>query len=271
MDTNIVISELLYNGETITLSPDGMIKPTGDVNINENGTHNVAEFENAIVDVISGEYDIAVTNKEDGSQRLDIVDKDGSGAAKYRNLYDGVATRRISGNITVDVDYLGAYAFSSCKSITGAYLPNVTETDINIFYSCRALTVFDAPKLTKLSAHSIAYCTVLSKLNLPSVITIHSNAAQGCTNALTTVDLPVCTYLGASSFQDCKKLDTVILRADTVCQLYNTNCFTNTKIASGTGFIYVNDNQYDAYLTATNWLSYASQIKKISELPKEDE
>ena len=45
--------------------------------------------------------------------------------------------------------------------------------------------------------------------------------------------------------------------------------FYNTAIENGTGYIYVPDSLVDSYKTATNWSTYASQIKPISELPQE--
>ena len=51
-----------------------------------------------------------------------------------------------------------------------------------------------------------------------------------------------------------------------MCTLANTNAFTNTPIESGTGYIYVLDELVDSYKSATNWSTYAEQIKPISEL-----
>ncbi len=48
--------------------------------------------------------------------------------------------------------------------------------------------------------------------------------------------------------------------------LSNSNAFANTPIAQGTGYIYVPDNLVASFKTATNWSTYASQIKGVSEL-----
>ena len=53
------------------------------------------------------------------------------------------------------------------------------------------------------------------------------------------------------------------------CTLSNANVFTGTPIASGTGFIYVPDEAVETYKTATNWNTYASQIKGLSEIPQD--
>ena len=43
----------------------------------------------------------------------------------------------------------------------------------------------------------------------------------------------------------------------------------NDTIIRGTGYIYVQDNLVEQYKSATNWSTYADQIKPLSELPQE--
>ena len=64
---------------------------------------------------------------------------------------------------------------------------------------------------------------------------------------------------------NCKNLSALLLANDKVCTLANSNAFTGTPIASGTGYIYVNDDLVDTYKSATNWTVYKNQIKPISE------
>ena len=49
----------------------------------------------------------------------------------------------------------------------------------------------------------------------------------------------------------------------------DANTFVGSGIASGTGYIYVPDDLVDQYKVATNWATYASQIKGLSEIPAE--
>ena len=46
----------------------------------------------------------------------------------------------------------------------------------------------------------------------------------------------------------------------------NINMLQSTPIANGTGYVYVPDDMVDTYKSATNWSTYASQIKGMSEL-----
>ena len=63
------------------------------------------------------------------------------------------------------------------------------------------------------------------------------------------------------------KIQTLVLRASNVCSLGSTKILENSLIATGEGYIYVPDNLVNLYKTATNWSTYANQIKPLSELP----
>jgi hypothetical protein len=47
-----------------------------------------------------------------------------------------------------------------------------------------------------------------------------------------------------------------------------TNIFASTPIASGTGYIYVPAALVDSYKGATNWSTYAAQIRAIEDYPE---
>lgn len=94
---------------------------------------------------------------------------------------------------------------------------------------------------------------------------VRSYAFYGCSQ-LTSVDFSLKVTIGASAFDDCTQLTTLILRANEVCNLSSTSAFTYTPIKSGTGYIYVPNDLVDSYKAATNWSTYAAQIKPLSEL-----
>lgn len=90
---------------------------------------------------------------------------------------------------------------------------------------------------------------------------------------LKTIDLPTTfTEIGNNSMTTCPNLETLIVRATSVPTLASTSgtygCLAGSKIASGEGYIYVPDASVDAYKAATNWATYAAQIKPLSELPE---
>ena len=73
----------------------------------------------------------------------------------------------------------------------------------------------------------------------------------------------------ARFFNNCTALDTLIIRnTDTMCTLADTTtCLHNTPIASGTGYIYVPAALIEEYKAATNWTTYADQIRAIEDYP----
>lgn len=72
-------------------------------------------------------------------------------------------------------------------------------------------------------------------------------------------------------FGNCAKLTTLIINNSSLFKMTNANMFQDTPIASGTGYVYVPDNMVETYKSATNWSTYADQIKGMSELPVGDE
>lgn len=99
-----------------------------------------------------------------------------------------------------------------------------------------------------------------------NIKTVGAYALYGCA-ALALVDLPNATKVDNNAFDGCTALQTVILRGNTVATLGATNVFNNTPIASGEGYIYFHAALVDSYKAATNWSTYASQIRAIEDYP----
>lgn len=108
-------------------------------------------------------------------------------------------------------------------------------------------------------------CSSLANVDLPAVTSIGTCAFSSCVK-LTMMDLPAVTSIGWEAFAYCNSMATLILRANTVSTLINANAFLQTPISRGTGFIFVPDNLVHEYAQATNWSTYAAQIRPLSEL-----
>lgn len=131
-------------------------------------------------------------------------------------------------------------------------LGNITTLPDGVWFSSQHRGVFSRNKnlssvvlpktLTTVGYGAFSYCTSLSEITLPSSI----------------------TRIGEGSFIN-TNLSTLVCLATTPPTLENV-AFSNTPIASGTGFIYVPDASVADYKAATNWAQYASQIKPMSEL-----
>lgn len=166
------------------------------------------------------------------------------GYEKGDSNMDGILTRQETTIRNDRITYLGIEVFRNYESLAVVDFPNVTSTGANIFYACYGLRTVNFPKLSAVGINMFAYSSLLKRLDFPSVESISGGAFSGCS-----------------------RLVTLILRkVDTVCTLENVSAFSGTSIAKGTGFVYVPDNLVEQYKAATNWSTYASQIKPISEL-----
>ena len=64
-------------------------------------------------------------------------------------------------------------------------------------------------------------------------------------------------------------LSTLVLRSTTLCSLSSIDDISMTQIAAGNGYVYVQDDLVEKYKSATNWSTYADQIKPLSEYIEE--
>lgn len=249
----------------------------------------INELVEAILALIGqkGAYNIVQNLLDDGNSELVITDASGSNA----NELDSLITREISGAYTNDrVTQIGEYAFANCTEITDINLPNVINISYNSFRGCTKLKAISLPHCQVAGGSSFYGCSNLEAVSLPSCHTLRTgtvgSAFWGCSK-LSQVSLPLVTTIMSFTFRDtviqkidflsvnniessafiyARQLDTLILRNSNVCVLKNIDAFDSTKIAAGTGYIYVPDNLVDSYKIATNWVTFANQIKPISEL-----
>ena len=194
---------------------------------------------------VDGEKVVGSIETFDGSHEISNEGTSGGydeGYATGKAIADAIINRTIT-EIESDVSVVEDHAFYVCRSLTRAIFPNATYVGDNGLRDCTALVEVQIPKATSLQGGSLRGCSKLKKIDLPNV-----------------------TMMYASVFQGCSVLGTVILRANSVCTISNANVFASTPIESGTGFVFVPDNLADQYRSATNWSTYAAQIKPLSEL-----
>lgn len=120
--------------------------------------------------------------------------------------------------------------------------------------------------ITEFRSYAFSNCKSLTKIKCDALILLNSYSFRDCTS-LKEVRFDSLTEIKFGGiFEDCSTLEKLILGSSTLCALNNANAFRNSAIVNGTGYIYVPDNLVDTYKTATNWVTYADQIKPISEL-----
>lgn len=110
------------------------------------------------------------------------------------------------------------------------------------------------------------------------VTLVGSYVFHRCTK-LKMVDMPSVTLIKQNAFAECWSLTAVILRSSTLVSLENTNAFNKAYHFLGTvsedynpdgltdGYIYVPAALVDSYKAATNWSTYADQIRAIEDYP----
>ena len=236
-----------------------------------------------------------IRNKTGGTDQItwdsakgfgDAVDAITGGGADH-SVEDAIITRSISGAYSNDrITTVGVCAFLGCQALTAIDLPNVTQVKRNAFESCIYLQTINLPKVTDLEIGAFASSAIqqadfplattigdgcfqkaiyLTSANLPLVTALPANAFREST--IRTADFGAVTNINRTAFTDCTSFETLIIRTPSVCVISDISvALRGSKIASGTGYIYVPDNLVDSYKAATNWVALANQIKPISAL-----
>lgn len=187
-----------------------------------------------------------------------------------------------------NVTTVGTYAFTGCSALIEISLPKATSIAGYAFNACGASHIslpslksmtsgafrgsrfvsVDLPNVTNIGNNAFRAQAYIQRLVLPKVASTASESVRNC-DALTYVDLPVCTSFGSYTFNDCNNLETLILRTTSkVCTMGNVNVLQLTKIANGEGYIYVPASMVDSYKVASNWSTYANQIRAIEDYPE---
>ena len=162
-----------------------------------------------------------------------------------------------------------AYAFYSCQSLQRVSLPNAISLPTSCFDACIALKDVNIPSVSNINSSCFAGCSALEELKIPVATAIPAKLFNNCTS-LKKVDCAAAS-VDSSAFNNCVALEALIMRRTTVATLKNVNAFLGTPIAAGassdTCHIYVPSALVDSYKTATNWSTFASQIRAIEDYP----
>ena len=165
-------------------------------------------------------------------------------------------------NIIMNV---GQNAFSYCYYMTTADLPNVETIGLSAFSNCTALVSINIPKLKSVPTTGFNN-TRFESISLPNVVSINMNGFNDCIN-LKLVDLYNINTISTGAFKNSALESLIIRREDTVPTLRSVNAFEGTPIYTGNGYIYVPASMVDLYKKASNWSSYAPQIRAIEDYP----
>lgn len=196
----------------------------------------------------------------------------GGGASNDGGVIDRTATEYSSLTATG----AGDYSFYKCSQLRSVNLPKAMFIGKYAFNSCEKLASASFPMVESVGEYSFTACYKLKNASFPKAKSIGKNALQNCWE-LKTADFGNATSIGNNALMSCFVLTALILRGDAICSLASTSVFSKCYHILGTvdssyniqglkdGYIYVPDELVDSYKAATNWSTYADQIKPLSE------
>ena len=175
---------------------------------------------------------------------------------------DGYALSKVVASVSVGSD-VDAMLNGTLKKIDS----NIISLRQYACYGASSLQTVNLPNVTSIPDQAFRACTQLVQLNEPKATTLGSYTLYTC-GKLAKADFSALTYINAQAFGYCSVLEALILRSATVATLANTNAFSNTPIAKGTGFVYVPAALVEQYKKAAQWSTYAAQIRAIEDFPE---
>lgn len=139
--------------------PDGYIKPSGEKEITENGTHDVAAYASVNVNVAGGEEEVAALI----GNTMEVINN--SIVTTVRTRVFQSATKLTYANLPA-VTSLGNYAFYQASNIETIKLPKLTSIGTQAFYGCTKLKHADCGLLGSIPAQTFNACSALTELIL---------------------------------------------------------------------------------------------------------
>lgn len=184
------------------------------------------------------------------------------------NTYNGIERIRLTSADGGTVDFVEASAYDG---ILGAGNYEIYDTiTTNIVYCAFTKGSFTAnfPNAVSVSAQAFMN-SAATEIRLPNVETIGATTFSNSSKLSKCVLSDKLSSIPKEVFYGTKSLVTIVLPYNGVVSLTNTGIFTNSAVASGTGYVYVPSAQVEAYKTDANWSTYANQIRAIEDYPNE--
>lgn len=152
------------------------------------------------------------------------------------------------------------------KQLTSYSDNEITAIVDYTFYRQGNLVSINTPNVTSIGRNSFSFCSSLLQADFPLCKSYGNDCFSYC-YGLQYANLGIPTKIPSWLFASCSALETVIIKTTSVPNLVAANAFSGTKIATGGGYIYVPSALVGSYKTATNWATYADQIRAIEDYP----
>ena len=280
-----------YEGSSIT--------PTDTINITSNGIYDVTNYASANVNVAGSGGESTLKKLLDNTKSCRYIFSNYTGTS-VTDLISYSDTENVT-NMDYMFRYCSAttipqlntskvtnmsYMFSNCSALTTIPQLNTSiATDIDYMFGyCNKLTTI--PQLNTSSAtdmngmfYQCYNLTTIPQLDTSKAAIIR-NMFYSC-RSLTTIDI---TYYKISSTsnssswcRDCYSLKTIIIRSFSTSYALNSNAFSGCYHLLGTVnstynpngdkdcYIYVPRSMVDTLKSATNWSTYADQIRALED------
>ena len=237
---------------TIDLCPGqggGGVKPSGSLEISENGVYDVYSYASASVDVhpsaslsetyisngsynITGEFNggvitVDVPAPQFVTETLNVsangTYNPGEGVDGYSQVVvdvpqsvTGYTQKEITEgtieiiNLDNSASFVASSAFNGNTTIKTVNLPYATTVGNVAFQNCNSLTQVSLPVCKNIDNGAFSGCSSLVQISLPVCSIINPYAFYNC-SSLTQVDFPMCSYIGIYTFVNCSSLTQVSL------------------------------------------------------------
>ena len=218
-----------------------MVKITDKLNIIKNAKDDIkASIEAKGVEVGN------VSIEEYPSKINEIPSPDEELVASFKSSIDDTLGSNCT-KLPEGITLIGQYAFYHCTNLALTKLPDaLTSIGYSAFYGCEKMAITEVPSgVTSIPYAGLRQCRGITNLTLLGNINVIDNMA-----------FAMCSNLSKFVMPNITKVPT----------LDNAQAFTGTPIKDGTGYIYVPDSLVESFKSATNWSTYANQIKGLSEM-----
>lgn len=192
---------------------------------------------------------------------------EGIQAGEDNTVLDALISGSIDGYYSNDrVTSIGSYSFAY-KYVNSVSFNSVIFIGDNAFKNCPVLSSVSFNLAEYIGDSAFGGCESIASASFPNARQIGAETFGMC-SSLEKISFPKAESIGEGTFAFCQSLIALILgRSDGLCNLASPSALTGTPIESGTGYIYVPAALVDQYKAATNWTTYANQIRAIEDYP----
>ena len=226
---------------TINLCPGqggGGVKPSGTLEISENGVFDVYSYASANVNVPTTGYN----EREVTEGAYDIV------------------------NLNNSASYVKNNVFNNNSYIQTVDLPDCTVVNESAFYHCSNLTTVNLPVCSSIGSSAFMNCFNLTTVNLPMCNSIGSAAFRSC-YSLSQVNLPMVKTINISAFGACSTLSSLTLCTDVYWTIPfgGGRTYVGTPIVnpSSSASIYVRSDTYSLWISSELWSEFSSKFVSV--------